>query len=336
MLLSDSLNQRHKVALFLTLLAAGALLVWGASAKQTAGALLLGLAFAWALGSNSRFVHVSFVAVGLILGIGPALRDWYDHHSEMKKYHESVAEFERRIPDLAKRYTGYVGLAYTQGQDIRGLEDIRLNHAAAKLSLKRKDQFDPVVQLRMRYPGIQNDPDEKVQAYLSDPQNFRRAFPEYKSWDDAKIRGLFQQKSHQYVKMPDGTYGEFPADATDQEIIVAMEKRFPGTFDRYLKMPDGKYWAIRLTPTDAQTRRIRTQFAEQFPSLPKWHIDALLGGVDVDAVPSYEEPSPQPEPFSLLLSLTTNLIFDLPGLFLSVIGSGLLLCVKPETSSTLK
>jgi hypothetical protein len=335
-----NLNKRHKVALFLTLLAAGTSLVLGVAAKQTAGIVLFGIAFAWALGSNNPPVHVSFIVLGLFLAMGPVVRDWYGQRNEMKKYRESVVDFERRIPELATLYPTYVGLASTgEGQDIRGLEDIRVNRAAAKLSLKRREQFDPVAAFKARFEGGEDQSDEKVRAYLSDPARFRRVFPEYKSWDDAKISGLFQQKGHQYVKMPDGSYGEFPADATDQEIIVAIERRVPGTFDRYLKMPDGKYWAIRLTPKDgpdAQARRIRTQFAEQFPNLPKWHIDALLGGVDVDTVPSYEEPSPQPEPFSLSLVLTTNWMFDLLGLSLSVIGLGLLLLVKSETSSTLK
>src|SRR5260370_9847826 len=101
---SANLNRRHKAALFLTLLTAGGLLVWGASAKQTAGAVLIGLTFAWALGSNSRLVHLSLVILGLALALGPVVKGWYDLRNEMKMYCESVAEFERRIPDLAKQY----------------------------------------------------------------------------------------------------------------------------------------------------------------------------------------------------------------------------------------
>jgi len=275
------LNQRHKAALFLTLLATGVSLVLGVAAKQTAGIVLLGFAFAWALGSNNRLVHALFIAIGLILAIGPVFKDWYGQRNEMKEYRKSVADFEQRIPELAKHYPSYVGLASKgEGQDVKGLEDIRVDRAAAKSSPKS-----------------------------------------------------------QHIKLPDGSYGEFPADAKDQEIIVAVEKRFPGTFDRYMKMPDAKYWMISLTPkdgADAQARRVRTKFAEQFPNYPQWHIDALLGGVDVDVVPSYEEPGPQPEPFSVSVALTTNWMFDLPGLLLSIIGLSLVLWVNPETASILK
>jgi hypothetical protein len=65
------LNQRHKAALFLTLLAAGASLVLNMAAKQTTGVVLLGLAFAWAFGSNSRAVHVLFIAAGVLLILIP-------------------------------------------------------------------------------------------------------------------------------------------------------------------------------------------------------------------------------------------------------------------------
>src|SRR5712664_962041 len=88
----------------------------------------------------------SFVPLGPRLGgpvfrgpisegtIGPLVRDWHGQRSEVKKYSESVADFERRIPDLAERYPVYVGLASKgESQDIKGLEDIRVDRAAAKL-----------------------------------------------------------------------------------------------------------------------------------------------------------------------------------------------------------
>lgn len=98
------LNRRHKVALFLTLVAAGVMLVLGASAKQTAGAVLLGLAFAWAFGSNSRIVHWLFVGLGSALLLGPVGFDRYSLHQAGKDYADEIAAFEHRIPELAKEY----------------------------------------------------------------------------------------------------------------------------------------------------------------------------------------------------------------------------------------
>jgi hypothetical protein len=319
---SAKLNRRHKAALFLTLLAAGALLVWGAGAKQTAGGVLLGLAFAWALGSNNRLVHLSFVAVGLILGIGPALRDWYDHRSETRKYRESVAEFERRIPDLAKQYPAF-----------------SLSVLMPKKPRLKADIFDPVAEFKSRYAGVQDDPDEKVRKYLSDPHHFREAFPEYKSWDDTKIREMLSQ----YIFLPDGRYGKFRADTTDEQIVAKIEELFPGTFNdrkptdnrfRYVALPDGNYLKA---PSATPDEKLRAEVAKNFPVLPRWEIDARIAGVDLDAVlASSELPRVEPDPYSLRLTLVANWMFELPGALLSVIGIGLLLRVKLETPSILK
>lgn len=101
------LNRRHKAALFLTLVAAGVSLVLGADAKQTAGVALLGVAFAWAFGSNSRFVHLLFAVFGLALLAGPLAFHWYSYRISTNKYQEQVAEFERKIPELASRYPNH-------------------------------------------------------------------------------------------------------------------------------------------------------------------------------------------------------------------------------------
>jgi hypothetical protein len=98
------LNRRHKAVLFLTLVAAGVNLVLGAVAKQTAGVTLLGVAFAWAFGSNSRIVHWLFVVSGSALLVGPAGFDWYTDRHTTKFYESQVAAFERRIPELADQH----------------------------------------------------------------------------------------------------------------------------------------------------------------------------------------------------------------------------------------
>lgn len=48
-------------------------------------------------------------------------------------------------------------------------------------------QFDPVGELRKRYPGVAQEPDEKIYQHLSRPENFRTAFPEYGHLDDETI-----------------------------------------------------------------------------------------------------------------------------------------------------
>jgi hypothetical protein len=265
----SKLSKRHKVALFLTLLAAGTSLVFGVAAKQTAGIVLLGVAFAWALGSNSRVVHVAFIIGGLLLAIGPVLKDWYVQRSEMKEYRESVADFERRIHDLPKLPK----------------PNAEISHRLAEQQPKRSNS----------------------------------------------------DSDFQYIFLPDGRYGKFRADATDEQIVSKIEELFPGTFNdrkptdslfRFVALPDGNY--LKAPPTMLD-EKLRAEVAKNFPVLPRWEIDARLAGVDLDGVLSSELPRLEPDPYSLKLSMVTNWMFGLPGGLLSVIGISLLLWVKPET-----
>lgn len=98
------LNRRHKTALFLTLLAAGTSLLMGADMKQAGGIVLLGVAFAWALGSSNRIVHAMFITIGLFLVVAPFVFDWYAQRERAAAYQQEVADFEERIPEMARSY----------------------------------------------------------------------------------------------------------------------------------------------------------------------------------------------------------------------------------------
>lgn len=98
------LNRRHKVILFLTLAFAGTVLIFDGPLGEGAGVFLIGLALAWAFGSESRAVHWLFVASGLALTIVPMALGWNSHRNSVKRYESQVTEFERKIPELRKRY----------------------------------------------------------------------------------------------------------------------------------------------------------------------------------------------------------------------------------------
>ena len=97
-----SLNRRHKAVLFLTLLAAGFSLLQQPYIRVTFGVALLGLALAWAIGSNSRAVHVLFLLLGLTLVGGPILADWYQHRKRIAECRSRVETFKRRIQQVPK------------------------------------------------------------------------------------------------------------------------------------------------------------------------------------------------------------------------------------------
>lgn len=119
------LNRRHRVALFLTLVAAGTSLVLEFGPLRFAGVVLIGIAFAWAFGSDNRLVHGAFLFCGLSLVICPMAYLWIDCHWQATRYSRRLEQFERKLPELAKLYplpkTSHLD---TTEADDRGLFDV--------------------------------------------------------------------------------------------------------------------------------------------------------------------------------------------------------------------
>lgn len=91
------LNRRHKVVLFVTLLAAGFILITGGGIGPGLGSILLGIAFALAVGSNSRAIHGLFVTTGLVLLLAPSLYFW----AAARRQEKALARMERNFPSAA-------------------------------------------------------------------------------------------------------------------------------------------------------------------------------------------------------------------------------------------
>ncbi len=71
-------NRRHKAALCATLICVGLILLLShLGIRSVLGIALLGMAFSWALGSNSRLVHWLLFAFGLLLLFNAALDGYY-------------------------------------------------------------------------------------------------------------------------------------------------------------------------------------------------------------------------------------------------------------------
>lgn len=111
-----NLNSSHKAGLFLVLIAAGGSLLFEASAKQTAGVVLLGLAATWFFGSLAvRTLGLTFslvaCCVGLCLAILPIWKDWESYRVSAQQYalsgvREAIARQtegggERREPEAS-------------------------------------------------------------------------------------------------------------------------------------------------------------------------------------------------------------------------------------------
>lgn len=98
MLALPSLNRRHKAGLFLVLVAAGLSLFFEASAKQTAGIILLGLAAMWFFGSVrpgtlGLILASTGCCVGLYFVIAPV---WKEH----QLYRTRVQAYDQVLSDI--------------------------------------------------------------------------------------------------------------------------------------------------------------------------------------------------------------------------------------------
>ncbi len=125
------LNRRHKAILFLTLLAAGSSLVGEVNLRISFGIVLLGFAFAWALGSDSRPVHYLFILLGVLLAAGPVWNDW----SNCRDYDLRIQEFEQKIPRLAKAYAFDPG-----GKNLKITSKTELEHLMERLGYEEEER----------------------------------------------------------------------------------------------------------------------------------------------------------------------------------------------------
>jgi hypothetical protein len=97
-MLSLNLNRRHKAGFFLVVVATGLSLFFEASAKQTVGIVLLGIAATWLVGAMSPqalgFVSCSLCCViGLCMAILPILKVRDSCLAASADYDRAVAEF---------------------------------------------------------------------------------------------------------------------------------------------------------------------------------------------------------------------------------------------------
>ncbi|HXA76347.1 MAG TPA: hypothetical protein VNV41_04380 [Candidatus Acidoferrales bacterium] len=95
-----NLNRRHKVGLFLVLVAAGLSLFLEASAKQTAGIILLGLAGAWLLGSlKLRTLWLVSSILACVVGLGIVAIPVIDDSNSIQY---SVQSYDNALSDLGR------------------------------------------------------------------------------------------------------------------------------------------------------------------------------------------------------------------------------------------
>jgi hypothetical protein len=128
------LNRRHKAALWATLVCVG-LVLMDSGIRDGLGIGCLGIAFAWALGSNYRPVHWLFVVSGLLLLV-PAVGDvllWPRQKAEAINLQQSIIQSDlegaRQEQTPSEKLKDYRDLQNERDQ-MRSLQtEGRLRHA---------------------------------------------------------------------------------------------------------------------------------------------------------------------------------------------------------------
>ena len=93
---SPSLNRRHKVGLLFVVAGAGISLICDATAKQTVGFVLIGLACVWLLASLSLRTGGLFLsAAGVSSLLAPVLTEWNSFRGRGAAYDAAVADLHQ-------------------------------------------------------------------------------------------------------------------------------------------------------------------------------------------------------------------------------------------------
>jgi hypothetical protein len=287
------LNRRHKAALFVTLVAAGTGLVSGDTIKTTLGVVLLGMAFAWAFGSDSRVVHRLFLACGLLIVIGTLMYVWHFHREKARLYRDQVTEFERRIPDFAKSYSLLPDpLPPVSSGPVSGTITVPVSQLKHSRDDKNSRSSVPIGQVE------EKQPDGSSRYYFIDPTH-NYSPPAGLRLTRAQLVRVIRTKEPLNPTSDNGLL------VTDEELVIQFLLMYPHW--RPALVEDG-------APGDSQS---------------KWYADAVAAGVDMTAVPDLEKPGEPPEPFKLWQSVGNEWVLMVPGVFLFFVGVGLLFGVKP-------
>lgn len=97
MTVTGKMNRRHKAALCATLICVGSVVLMGGTVRIAVGLGLLGIAFSWSVGSDTRAVHWVFVATGVILLVAPvwAAVAWPNEKQELISIQNQVIQNDR-------------------------------------------------------------------------------------------------------------------------------------------------------------------------------------------------------------------------------------------------
>lgn len=328
------LNRRHKVALFFTLAATGVSLIAGVGLRVSFGVVLIGVALAWAFGTDNRVLHALYLAIGLSVAAVPLILEWDEHHAQRVAFLKKVAEFQRAIPQFAKDYpVGYDGQVLpvqTVAQLDQVLQRIGIDQRAREV-VRRQIEAGEVhpgarIAFRLERPAgkgqftvAASDAAAITKEQLADSAGssesiaiYRKASP---STDGKQKYRLRTKDAKTYELTTESTKRGTPAPTKDPIV--------PSTVSEPLA-PEEWVELSRLT-LDLQ---LGGETKASHRLLPEWQLQAIIAGVDLESMPGHLVPWIEPERFSVRQSTMNSLTLVGPGLLLAAIGASLLLGIR--------
>ena len=200
-MVSDTINRRYKFGFFLTLVAVGLCLLFDASLKQTAGALILGVSAALLLGGLSvRTLQIIGCLIILASGVAivaVAISNWRDANEQ------AAHEYENAILDLKD------AIASPEWSNFRPITSVKLDPLVSAFAAL----------IRTKFPGAYDD--------LSDDELARKTLAKYPQYADLLPTGYGHDIQ---VKTSDGVTHHFPA-GTAPEVIERTIRKYVSSID---------------------------------------------------------------------------------------------------------
>jgi len=323
MILPLNLNRRHKVTLFLTVVLAGIAALNGGKMMQVVGILLLGLALAWAFGSDSRVVHWLFLCLGVFLVCWTVGFARLRYHNDANLYAQKVAAFEQRIPELAKEYP----LHKADAPRVREWD-------AAGKPVNGQIVLDKDLE-----PYLVKNPKAGVQI---DPATGERMPPESDTsgWTPVPEPQRESRKQARRPIPPDAPVGNsgVTLDFSKAQPLAAAPATLPADFFSHL--PDGGLF--QLTMPDGHVRYFADKRDADHCSLMLfWDgktqnlwSEAWIAGLDLSEVPSDELPGAPPKNPWEDAAWDAWWVCSFVGVFLFALGLGLILGISAKPLPT--
>ncbi len=297
------LNRRHKTVLALALLIAGVALVGGQNFQVFIGLLVIGAAFAFLIGSNSRAVHTLFLVVGVGASIIPVAIDWANARRENKAYVERLDAFRGRLPAFRIRYP---------------LPDARTLGSVYKWALSTKPDGSEISigPSEIDFTGTP----ETLPADFAGWDKPQTTFdPPWACYITREARQTIRQRLEEALRLDNVETllkpGLVPKESASESKAVPP----PTLSADFAEFLDKREKARAV----AKETLKQLDEADSYPA-PEWFEDAVRAGVDVREIPEKEKPGMPPTPFRLWAALQRNSIFVLPGMLFAVIGLGCL------------